>query len=135
MSPVPKTDLVGRKIKVIRSNSRMWYAGYVGNVYTVGQYRDEWAGKSVSGFEISDGPSLGTTTGGFVREQDCILLPKKRNRIIEAASDNLPPCPKCSALRGDPCRKPNGHTTTPHLERIQKRAMEVEREIEETYGT
>lgn len=37
--------------------------------------------------------------------------------ILEAARANYPPCPRCGALNGDPCRTPSWHTTKPHKER------------------
>ncbi len=57
-----------------------------------------------------------------------------RDLVLEAAKMNLPPCKKCGALRGDPCRKPSGVTTTPHLERMQNNAQEVNEQIEREYS-
>lgn len=37
--------------------------------------------------------------------------------ISDAAKRNLPPCGKCKAYRGDPCRSPSGATRYPHVER------------------
>jgi hypothetical protein len=39
-------------------------------------------------------------------------------RIVADASErDLPPCPKCGAGRGDPCRTPGDRTTDPHASR------------------
>lgn len=47
--------------------------------------------------------------------------------IVDAATRNLPPCPLCQALQGDPCRTPNWETTKPHAarERAYKRREEA----------
>lgn len=37
--------------------------------------------------------------------------------ILDAATRNLPACPRCGAWQGDPCRKPGGGTTAPHKAR------------------
>lgn len=42
------------------------------------------------------------------------------SRVYEAAQYNLPPCPKCGALQGDPCRTPSNKTCNPHKERLTK---------------
>lgn len=43
------------------------------------------------------------------------------SRILDAAQRNLPPCPKCHSLRGDPCRTPRGRPTKAHRERERYR--------------
>ena len=37
--------------------------------------------------------------------------------IEDAWRRNLPPCPKCHAWKGDPCRTPRDRVTKPHRER------------------
>ena len=37
--------------------------------------------------------------------------------VLDAAMRNLPPCKRCGAARGDPCRTPRGSTRYPHKER------------------
>lgn len=39
------------------------------------------------------------------------------SHIQHAAEHNLPPCPRCSAEQGDPCRTPGWKTCRPHAER------------------
>jgi Zn finger protein HypA/HybF involved in hydrogenase expression len=42
------------------------------------------------------------------------------SHIMHAAKWNLPPCPKCGAWQGDPCRTPGWQTRAPHKERVAK---------------
>lgn len=67
-----------------------------------------------------------------------------KSPVASAAVYGLPSCPKCAALAGDPCRRPNGITTFPHRARLEPVAhdrrkfwrmfREHERELTRTYG-
>lgn len=48
-----------------------------------------------------------------------------KSHVLEASRLNLPPCPACDALRGDPCRTPNYATRKPHEARWAKNAAIV----------
>lgn len=37
---------------------------------------------------------------------------------LDASRRQLPPCLKCGAALGDPCRRPSGRTTPPHVNRV-----------------
>lgn len=39
------------------------------------------------------------------------------SHILHAVENNLRPCPRCKAERGDPCRTPSWRTRAPHVER------------------
>jgi hypothetical protein len=39
---------------------------------------------------------------------------------MEAAEGNYPPCSRCGAAQGDPCRTPAGQTTKPHRVRLEE---------------
>lgn len=43
---------------------------------------------------------------------------KRRGYVLDAATRQLPPCPKCGAGKGDPCRTPLLRTTAPHAGRF-----------------
>lgn len=54
------------------------------------------------------------------------------DRVGDAIDRNLPPCPKCDAHRGDPCRLPTRYlsgvsapTTKPHKAREEAHAKEI----------
>lgn len=55
------------------------------------------------------------------------MTPPFSEKILDAATRVLPPCPKCKALRGDPCRTPMDKITKPHKEREELQATEVVR--------
>ncbi len=37
---------------------------------------------------------------------------------LDASRRQLPPCLRCGAALGDPCRRPSGRTTPPHVNRV-----------------
>jgi hypothetical protein len=40
------------------------------------------------------------------------------SRVREAFEKNFPPCGRCGALQGDPCRTPGSETCAPHKSRV-----------------
>jgi len=47
-----------------------------------------------------------------------ITYPALRSPLIDEALElDLPPCPHCGALRGDPCRSPLDRITAVHVAR------------------